>query len=39
VLWEQGDMVVVTVTYPWSLGIPRFAATGTLTTTTKLRME
>ena len=34
-----GDTLHVTVTYPWKLGILAFSASGTLTTTTSLRME
>lgn len=39
ILWEQGDLVDVTVTYPWDIGVMAFSDSGTLTTHTKLRME
>jgi Flp pilus assembly protein TadG len=38
-LWEQGDIIDVTVTYPWKIGILAFSKSGTLTTHTTLRME
>ncbi len=38
-LWDQGDIIDVTVTYPWKLGVMAFSANGTLTTHTQLRME
>jgi Flp pilus assembly protein TadG len=38
--WDSGDKVTVTVTYPWSLGIPGLAAqTGTLTSVITARVE
>jgi Flp pilus assembly protein TadG len=39
ILWEQNDIVDVTVTYPWKLGVLAFSKSGTLTTHTWLRME
>ena len=38
-LCNSGDIVTVTVTYPWKLGIYALSANGTLSTTTQLRME
>jgi Flp pilus assembly protein TadG len=38
-LWEQGDIIDVTVTYPWKIGVLAFSKSGTLTTHTTLRME
>jgi Flp pilus assembly protein TadG len=38
-LWEQGDIIDVTVTYPWKIGVLAFSKSGTLTTHTALRME
>jgi Flp pilus assembly protein TadG len=38
-LWDQGDIIDVTVTYPWKLGVMAFSANGTLSTHTQLRME
>jgi Flp pilus assembly protein TadG len=38
-LWDQGDIIDVTVTYPWRIGVLAFSASGTLTTHTQLRME
>jgi Flp pilus assembly protein TadG len=38
-LWDQGDIIDVTVTYPWKIGVLAFSASGTLTTHTQLRME
>ena len=38
-LWDQGDTIDVTVTYPWKIGVLAFSKSGTLTTHTKLRME
>jgi Flp pilus assembly protein TadG len=38
-LWDQGDIVDVTVTYPWKIGVLAFSKNGTLTTHTTLRME
>jgi Flp pilus assembly protein TadG len=39
VLWDQNDIVDVTVTYPWKIGVLAFSKSGTLTTHTWLRME
>jgi Flp pilus assembly protein TadG len=39
ILWEQGDIIDVTVTYPWKIGVLAFSKSGTLTTHTALRME
>jgi Flp pilus assembly protein TadG len=36
---KQNDMLVVTVKYPWKIGVMAFSQSGTLSTTTKLRME
>lgn len=36
---EQNDTLTVTVKYPWKLGVLAFSQSGTLSTTTKLRME
>jgi Flp pilus assembly protein TadG len=36
---KQNDMLVVTVKYPWKIGVLSFSQSGTLSTTTKLRME
>lgn len=38
-LWEQGDIIDVTVTYPWKIGVLAFSKSGTFTTHTTLRME
>jgi Flp pilus assembly protein TadG len=38
-LWDQGDIIDVTVSYPWKIGILAFSKSGTLTTHTTLRME
>jgi Flp pilus assembly protein TadG len=38
-LWDQGDIIDITVTYPWKIGVMAIAASGTLTTHTQLRME
>jgi Flp pilus assembly protein TadG len=38
-LCTQGDVVTVTLTYPWKLGVYSFSTSGTLSTTTQLRME
>ena len=38
-LWEQGDIIDVTVTYPWKIGVLAFSKSGTLSTHTTLRME
>jgi Flp pilus assembly protein TadG len=34
-----GDVVTVTLTYPWKLGVYTFSTSGTLSTSTQLRME
>jgi Flp pilus assembly protein TadG len=39
VLWEQGDLVRVTVSYPFSVGVFGVNMSGTLTSTTTMRME
>jgi Flp pilus assembly protein TadG len=36
---KQNDTLTVTVKYPWKLGVLAFSQSGTLSTTTKLRME
>ena len=36
---NQGDTIYVTVTYPWKIGVLAFSKSGTLTTSTNLRME
>jgi Flp pilus assembly protein TadG len=36
---NQDDMLTVTVTYPWKIGVMAFSQSGTLTTVTRLRME
>jgi Flp pilus assembly protein TadG len=36
---NQDDMLTVTVTYPWKIGVMAFSQSGTFTTVTKLRME
>jgi Flp pilus assembly protein TadG len=38
-LCTQGEVVQITVTYPWKLGVYSFSTSGTLSTVTKLRME
>jgi Flp pilus assembly protein TadG len=36
---NQNDLLTVTVSYPWKIGVLAFSQSGTLTTVTKLRME
>ena len=36
---DAGDTIFVTVTYPWKIGVLAFSKSGTLSTTTSLRME
>jgi Flp pilus assembly protein TadG len=36
---DAGDTIYVTVTYPWKIGALAFSKSGTLSTTTSLRME